>query len=143
MLSTLILWDGIAGPLTTGCKPTIMVDSGCNCTIMRGQERETHMRDAQKVYLVGFDADGGSYNGMSTSEMVLLKGNQLLTVEGVLYVDPDEGSMEGAWEEHMLLLADDDEGGITLENVSDEEADELYEMRVVPDFYEDEDEMAD
>jgi len=103
------------------------------------------MRDAQKVYLVGFDADGGSYNGMSTSEMVLLKGNQLLTVEGVLYVDTDEGSIEGAWEEHMLMLADGDEEGITLENVSDEEADELYEMRVAPDSYEDEDEdeMAD
>ncbi len=99
------------------------------------------MRDAQKVYLVGFDADGGSYNGMSTSEMMLLKGNQLLTVEGVLYIDADEGSMESAWEEHMDMLADGSVEGVTLDQVTDEEADELYGLRVAPDFYEDE--MAD
>ena len=89
------------------------------------------MRNVARVYLVGMAADGGVYDGMSTHEMTLLLGNEVLTVEGVLYADSDEDALACAWEEHVERLAQEgEEEGVTLGKVTDEEADALYAGRL-------------
>jgi hypothetical protein len=92
------------------------------------------MRDANRVYLVG-TADCGFFENAttfgSTVTMRLLKGNEVLEVDDVLYVEADEDSLASAWDEHMDMLAEDDElEGVSLLEVSDEEADRLYALRM-------------
>lgn len=89
------------------------------------------MRDPNTVYLVGMD-ECGSYNGSTTMTMRLLRGNQLLEVDDVLYVETDQESLESAWGEHMDMLDEDDElDGVIVYDITDEEADSLYDSRVV------------
>ena len=86
------------------------------------------MRDPNTVYLVGMEPCG-SYNGSTTSTMRLLRGNQVLEVDDVLFVETDSDSLEDAWAEHYEL-AEMEADGIYLTVVNDEQADLLYEGRL-------------
>ena len=72
----------------------------------------------------------------------MLKGNEVLEVDDVLYVEADEESLAAAWDEHADMMAEDGElEGVRLLAVTDEEADGLYERRMGDD--EDEGEEID
>jgi hypothetical protein len=86
------------------------------------------MRNIEQVYLVGMD-EFGSYNGSTTVTMRLLKGNEVLEVDDVLYVETDADSLAGAWEENVDMM-DEVGDGVRLETVTDEEADRLYALRM-------------
>lgn len=95
------------------------------------------MRDADTVYLVG-TAEFGAHNGMTTVTMRLLRGNEVLEVDDVLYVEADAESLAAAWDEHMDMMEEDGElEGVRLHEVSDEEAEELYALRMGDDEDED------
>jgi hypothetical protein len=97
------------------------------------------MRDANTVYLVGMDEDG-AHEGMTTSKMVLLRGNEVLEVAGVAYVE--DGELHYAWEDNLDMMGAGLDG-ITLRAVTDAEANALYEQRMELGSYEDEDEDED
>ena len=78
--------------------------------------------------MVGMD-EFGSYNGSTTVTMRLLKGNEVLEVDDVLYVETDADSLAGAWEENVDMM-DEVGDGVRLETVSDEEADRLCALRM-------------
>lgn len=93
------------------------------------------MRDAERVYLVGTDPYG-SHQGSTTVTMRLLRGNEVMEVDDVLYVETDQESLEAAWEENLDML---EEAGVRLLEVTDEEAEELYLRRMGDDEDEEED----
>ncbi len=102
------------------------------------------MRDANTVYLVS-TADFGAHEGATTVTMRLLKGNEVLEVDDVLYVEADGDSLEWAWEDNVGMMKATASDGMRLYAVTDAEADALYERRMgdVEDeasWYEDEDE---
>ena len=86
------------------------------------------MRDPNTVYLVGMEPCG-SYNGSTTSTMRLLRGNQVLEVDDVLFVEADSNSLDDAWAENYEL-AEMEADAIYLTVVNDEQADLLYEGRL-------------
>lgn len=108
------------------------------CYTLACRQGSRHMRNAETVYLVGTE-DFGAYNGMTTVTMRLLRGNEVLEVDDVLYVEADEAALAAAWEEHTDMLALDAIDGVRLLAVTDKEAEELYGRRMGDD--EDEDEL--
>lgn len=93
------------------------------------------MRNAETVYLVGTD-EFGAYNGSTTVTMRLLRGNEVLEVDDVLYLEADEESLAEAWEENVDMMEEVGEG-VRLYAVTDAEADALYERRMGDDEDED------
>jgi hypothetical protein len=66
-------------------------------------------------------------NGATLSKMMLLRGNEVLEVSGVEYVEQD--GLGYAWEDNVDMMRAG-EAGIVLRAVTDAEADALYAARL-------------
>ena len=80
--------------------------------------------DVNEIYVVGWEE---SEMGYEFNKMKLMKGNELLVVDGVMFYD--EEGLDSSWEDNMEMMLGG-EVGIMLINISDEDVKKYYGRRI-------------